>query len=323
MKRITSKRWGRRRRGATMHQWRVLAALVVAVFVAGVPGGLAGATGGTPGPDQGMLSAASDTGGNHHCIHPSGADLNEFYGVNEWLVHPSCTQVDAGEPWTVVAIWFVAETFDAVPEEFEPAGDTPAEDFRAKFAGARHVIDPGTSQEQTLFFPADDRLFIAESPILQGRMVVSPIRSTIAHPLSVGDHTVQWSWVMSDLHCDGLGANLAANCLPAGETVLGTLPFEVTVAETALRVQRPSYTLRGARLRAVLANSRSGGPIAGRTVSFRTGGLPLCVAVTDSDGAATCTTGLLGKLAIILNGGYRGAFRGTGDYLASTGTARA
>ncbi len=63
-----------------------------------------------------------------------------------------------------------------------------------------------------------------------------------------------------------------------------------------------------------------GQPLAGRTVQFRTNGQFLCQAVTDANGTASCVPGLLGVLAVILNGRYTATYSGELNYQPATDT---
>ena len=51
-------------------------------------------------------------------------------------------------------------------------------------------------------------------------------------PLSVGAHTYEVTWVLSAQHCDGLGAVVEDNCLPAGEVGIDGGPLVVTGPRT-------------------------------------------------------------------------------------------
>lgn len=156
--------------------------------------------------------------GDNHCITPLG-DVNELYGISAQIVNPFCTRVDAGESWVPTGgpPWFVNTSFAAVPAGFVPAAPTPLEDFLAKFVAVKYVVDAGTLQERTYTFPASDKLWIGESPFGPGFPAVHPITLGTLRPVSVGDHTVRVYWVMSAMHCDGLGTDVTVNCLPAGE----------------------------------------------------------------------------------------------------------
>ncbi|MGH2618841.1 MAG: hypothetical protein ACRDJC_26735, partial [Thermomicrobiales bacterium] len=137
-----------------------------------------------------------------------------------------CKEVGAGEQWTVGQPWFMAQDFEAVPEEFVPTGETPLEDFIAKFTAVKYVIDPGSKQEKTVVFPKDDTLFVDDD--FAGLVYVSPITLGLLKPLSVGEHVVEVYWVLSALHCDGIDDEIDVNCLPAGEILFSRVTFEVT-----------------------------------------------------------------------------------------------
>jgi hypothetical protein len=69
-------------------------------------------------------------------------------------------------------------------------------------------------------------------------------------------------------------------------------------------------------LRATLRTS-SGAPLAGRTINFSVGGVPVCSAVTNAQGAGTCSASIP-LLRGLLNLGYQVSFAGDLDYAAST-----
>ena len=156
------------------------------------------------------------------CITPSGIDLNERYGVSEAIVAPFCPEIASGRRWRVSTPWFVSPTFDAVPDGFEPAGETPIEDFVAKFIGVKYVVDPGTTQERTYAFGNVDDLAIIDD------VLANPITLGRLGPSSVGDHIIDTYLLFSAMHCDGLAASLEENCLPAGEVYYSSVQFTVT-----------------------------------------------------------------------------------------------
>lgn len=183
----------------------------------------------------GGASAEGKTKPGNHCVFPANnADLNEIYGVTAQIVTGFCPEVNSGERWVSPgAPWSMNDSFAAVPDEFEPAqGATkPLEDFLAKFVQVRFVIDRGTRQEQTVVFPNDGNLFTGPGSLFPGTPanwdVVSPIALGTLKPLPVGDHLVEVYWTLSDLHCDGLVANIDENCLPAGEFLYSRTRFTV------------------------------------------------------------------------------------------------
>jgi hypothetical protein len=182
------------------------------------------------------VSAKRRTRQGNHCVSPSGVDLNEFFGISAQIVAQNppeppflqgCDKVGAGERWTVAQqVWIMPQTFEAVPNEFEPAGETPLADFLAKFEGVKYVIDPGTRHQRTVFIPTSDALFVND--VEEGFDLVSPTTLGTLGPLRVGPHLVQAFWVFSGMHCDGLGTDPDLQCLRAGETLFNAVNFRVT-----------------------------------------------------------------------------------------------
>jgi hypothetical protein len=205
---------------------RVIAIMLVAVATVVTLGAGRGwaARGGNPGPNDGPFDPGSDTEANH-CISPLGVDLNERYGISEQIVALFCDQVDTGEFWTPAAVWIMNTFFEVTPPGFVPAGATPLEDFLAKFAAAKYVVDPGSRQERTYVYQKSSRLWTGE---IDGLPAVNTVTLSRLKPLKPGQHVVQIYWVFSATHCDGLGDVPADNCLPAGETLYNVVPFEVT-----------------------------------------------------------------------------------------------
>lgn len=164
----------------------------------------------------------------NHCIAFGGIDLNEFYGVSEQLVAPGCGQIGSGEPYRVWAGWSMNSSFTAVPPEFVPAGDTPLEDFVAKFVAVKYVVDPGTAKEKMYIVPNRGDLWTG---ILFGLPHVNTLTLGVLKPLPVGQHRIDMYWIFSAMHCDGFSDVVAQSCLPAGETRFGAPgrpAFEVT-----------------------------------------------------------------------------------------------
>jgi hypothetical protein len=159
-----------------------------------------------------------------HCVTPTGVDLNERYDVSDTIIAPFCQELGAGRHWTVSNAWFMSPTFLAVPDGFVAAGETPLEDFVAKFIAVKYVIDAGTNRERTYVFPNSDDLATFTDGIV---VAVNPLTLGTLMPLGVGDHVVDSYLLFSAMHCDGLEANVEQNCLPAGETLFGTAEFTV------------------------------------------------------------------------------------------------
>jgi hypothetical protein len=187
-------------------------AAVVAVVLASLAGSIVGSPGASAKPK------------GDHCVSPNGVDLNEVYGVPGPIVAPFCTEIDGHARWTVTALWVVAHEFESVPAEFVPAGDTPLDDFVAKFAGVRYVVDAFSSHPKSFTFTNVDDLFADD---VLGNPVANTITLGTLNPLPKGEHTVALYWTMSALHCDGFEANVQDNCLPAGESLFEAFAFEV------------------------------------------------------------------------------------------------
>jgi hypothetical protein len=72
------------------------------------------------------------------------------------------------------------------------------------------------------------------------------------------------------------------------------------------------------------ATLRGGGvPLAGRKIAFNISGIPLCSAVTATNGTATCHVGFLAELIVFLANRYSASFAGDASYLASRASAAA
>lgn len=162
------------------------------------------------------------------CVTGGGVNLNEAFGVSDWVVWTlvGCSEIGAGHRWTVSNPWRVSATFDIVPPGFVPAGDTPVEDFVAKFEAVKYVVDPGTDTEKTYVFTnGEDMGFLT----LGTRIFVNPITLGSMSPLPPGVHVVDSYLVMNAQHCDGLGDDPTPgqNCLE-GEVFYTSNEFTVT-----------------------------------------------------------------------------------------------
>lgn len=161
-----------------------------------------------------------------HCISPSGVDTNARYDVSEAIIAPFCATIGSGRRWRVLQAWFMNPTYEAKPSEFEPAGETPLDDFLAKFESVKYVVDPGTPQEKTYVVPKTDDLYA--NPYIDGFAVVNAVTLNSFHALSVGEHAVDVYWSMSAMHCDGFTEDVDLSCLPAGEVLFDHVSFVVT-----------------------------------------------------------------------------------------------
>lgn len=155
-----------------------------------------------------------------------------FYRAHGWITQlPPGTQVD-GETITTV-----------YPERYRPDHSAPMTDFLSKLSQARYVVsrDGRVELTRTVRRPAVLRhaklgtfgdLFVApdSSPgvTLYG---VTPWWTSLepfsSRTLPIGQHRIEIYWTLTRQHCDGLGADPAANCLPAGESLATSTDFDV------------------------------------------------------------------------------------------------
>ncbi|MCL2542885.1 MAG: Ig-like domain repeat protein [Nocardioidaceae bacterium] len=127
-----------------------------------------------------------------------------------------------------------------------------------------------------------------------------------------GDHRVTASY-------DGGGEFGASTSAPFTETVQRAATS--LSAATLVTVHDASIDAEVGIVKATLTGP-DGSPLAGRTVSFTThqigGDRPVCSAVTDAHGVATCTSSVLMTVNVMVSNGYDAAFAGDTDYLPST-----
>ncbi len=159
------------------------------------------------------------------CVSPSGTNINEFYGISVAVTAPYCTEIGVGQQFTITSLWSLSPTFKHVPKDFEPWGDTPTEDFIAKFSGATYVFDAGTTQEASYFLANGPGL--ATGILANGLAYVNPITLGTFHPLSPGPHSVEVYFAFEAMHCDGLSKKIAESCLGPGSVFFDTWSFDV------------------------------------------------------------------------------------------------
>ena len=92
---------------------------------------------------------------------------------------------------------------------------------RAWASGTGVLFARGGELEQDFAFGVVRQLF---EPRLAGC-------SEQVRPLSIGDHFIEASLVLSDEHCAGFSTDPEVNCLPAGETLFFPHPVTVTTPE--------------------------------------------------------------------------------------------
>ena len=166
-------------------------------------------------------AVSAGTKDGNHCVFPPDGDFNAAFGITEAVVWFCNDKVGSGQDWRTNMGWGVNDRYAYKPKGFVPAGDTPAADFIAKFAGVRIVIDGGTDHQRTYVFTDTSNLVVVEGGLFYtfGMGVMSP--------LAVGAHHVDSFWTMRALHCDGFPKR-EGGCIPAGDSLGFAADFSVT-----------------------------------------------------------------------------------------------
>ncbi|MFD6887428.1 hypothetical protein [Streptomyces sp. NPDC059957] len=153
-----------------------------------------------------------------HCFGTDGTDLNEFYGVKERIVGPpTCREIYAKEKWVRITPGWSTASSAAVavyPAGYTPSETNPIDDFNSKFVSATYVTDIGTPQEKRHTFKKKEVLrtgFFGPDGLPYSATVSPPFKAP-----DLGPHTHTVLFTLSAEHCDGLGTDREASCLPAG-----------------------------------------------------------------------------------------------------------
>jgi hypothetical protein len=211
----------------------------------------------------GMLAAphAAAASPAAHCLSDNGSDVNAYFGVPRadviWLniqgVRPPCVTVVRGNTFYRTHGWLAqlppgtvvgGETIQTVyPEGYQPDHAAPMRDFLSKIVQARYVVSRDGQVEATR--TVGRRQLLARAQAGQfGDLFVAPDSSpgftvhgavpewTTLEPFSsrslpLGQHRIDIYWTLTARHCDGFAADAASNCMPAGESLSTSTPFDV------------------------------------------------------------------------------------------------
>jgi len=158
------------------------------------------------------------------CIWPAtGTNLQQYFGVSVSLVIPSaCDSIKAGSKWATPLAFYVARSWEHVPDGYEPSGATPLEELENDLTVVRFIIDEGTPHQFTVersasqihFRVRDWQEVYPDDP----DWVFVDVGSHIAmRPLPPGTHTIRGEFVVSRLTCDGTSSDVNQSCIPPGQ----------------------------------------------------------------------------------------------------------
>ncbi|MFH8802742.1 hypothetical protein ACH4F6_24575 [Streptomyces sp. NPDC017936] len=211
-----------------MKPTRIRATVVSAALVTVLATASGGAQARTGAEDAPRPPASGAPPATNACLTPDGTDLNALLSIREPIIGPpACRVAPAGEKWVrSFPGWVTAPGAEGAvyPAGYTPSLPEPTDDFVLKFLGARIVQDIGTPRERSVSFgPEVLRLVVVSGGLPVATFATPPLR-----PLKPGHHTSTVFVRLSARHCDGLGTDPEANCLPGGETqYTAATPFEV------------------------------------------------------------------------------------------------
>jgi hypothetical protein len=220
--------------------------------------GLAGASLAVP-------NAAASASNVARCVSDNGTNVNRYFGVRKsdviWLNlqghQPPCVRVVQGNTFYRAHGWISqlppgtpveGGTVETIyPAGYRPAHPAPMRDFLSKISRARYVVSRDGRVEITR--TVDRRRMLDHAKLGEfGDLFVAPdsgsgitvhgaapewttLEPFSSRQLAVGEHQVEIYWTLTDRHCDGFGADPAANCLPAGESLTTSTIFDVVARQ--------------------------------------------------------------------------------------------
>jgi hypothetical protein len=177
-------------------------------------------------------TAASMVGDTEPCVASNGQTLDSTYGTSGAIISPDCNRIRPGERWSPSAPLVMNTSFEAVPPGFSTDAATPLGDLRNKLKSVTYRVDPDVeplAYERS--FAVGNRLWAGHLPEAPGQpaglFAVNTLNVALLDPLPAGRHYVEVYWNLVAPYCDGLADNAAANCLPAGQTLIRRMHFYV------------------------------------------------------------------------------------------------
>ena len=191
------------------------------------------------------------------CLSDNGTNVNAYFHLRHasaiWLNlqgrRPPCVTVVKGTTLYRTHGWISQQSPGAVqpvyPDGYRPDFPAPMTDFLSKITQARYVISRDGRTELTRTVTGRDLfrraklgtfgdLFVAPDTTLSPGVTIygaSPEWTTLepfdSKRLKLGQHTIDIYWTLTKQHCDGFAADVASNCLPAGESLTTSTQFTV------------------------------------------------------------------------------------------------
>lgn len=171
--------------------------------------------------------AAADARSNS-CVTPLGDDLNQTFDTTDAFVAPFCATLAPGTRWRPIAFLTAAEHDGVFPDGCRPSSDDGAADFLAKLVTVRYTVDAGTPRARTYAFDRSE-LMVQRGELPDGNLFVRWAPPPLP-PLPPGRHVVDEYMTLNTEFWDGIGVDSSSNRIPAGESVAGSIAFDVDVA---------------------------------------------------------------------------------------------
>ena len=171
-----------------------------------------------------LAPSASASARVQPCIWPStGTNLQSYFGVSSSLVIPfgGCDSVPAGSPWSTPIVFYVARTWEHIPDGITPIASTPLGELTARLVRVKFFIDEGRPGAFTVERSAS-QITLATAPWREvypadpDWLLVDIGTHITVRPLSVGQHTVRGEFEVNGPTCDGTVADVDLSCVPAG-----------------------------------------------------------------------------------------------------------
>jgi hypothetical protein len=156
------------------------------------------------------------------CIWDTGTNLQQYFDISSALViPPECDRVKVGAPWSTPLAFYVARSWELIPDGYAPTTDSPLDELKAHLTKVVFTVDEGTPQEFTVersgqglhWLVADWQEVYPDDP----DWLLADVGTHITiHPLPPGTHTISGEFTVDAVVCDGVTDSWDASCIPTG-----------------------------------------------------------------------------------------------------------